>query len=220
MNQSIVRRLIVKDLYLYRWMIIVALVAGIASLFVSGIHETIGVILFLTNMVALGIFIAMYGILVERKEKTLLFVLSLPVSPMQYTTAKILAALIAFLIPWIALLVATVGVNVALDPPPDGNIPFTVAMMTLFLANFCILIALLLITGSEPWAVAGIMVTNFTVPVFMGTVRSLPGIAEYVDGPVAVWSAAILTTLGIQAAAIVLSLGLAFYVQSRRADFI
>jgi ABC-type transport system involved in multi-copper enzyme maturation permease subunit len=220
MSRSIVRRLIAKDLYLYRWMIVGAAIAGIAALVVTGVHEITGLILFLTSIVALGVFIALYGFLVERKEKSLLFVLSLPVSPMQYTTAKILAALIAFLVPWTLLLVTVLAVNFAFDPPPDGNIPFTIAMMFLFLANFCILIALLLITGSEPWAIAGILVTNFSVPVFMNTVRGLPGIGEHVDGPVAVWSTAILTALGIQAAVIALSLGLAFYVQSRRKDFV
>jgi ABC-type transport system involved in multi-copper enzyme maturation permease subunit len=201
-------------------MVVGAAVAGIVSLFVSGITSMIGLLLFLTTMVALGVFIAMYGILVEHKEKTLLFVLSLPVSPMQYTTAKILAALIAFLIPWTLLMVTAISLNVAFDPPPNGNIPFTVAMMSFFLANFCILVALLLITRSEFWAVAGILVTNFSVPVFMNTVPGLPGIGEYVDGPVAEWTPTLLTILGIEAAVIALSLGLAFYVQSRKKDFV
>ena len=48
----------------------------------------------------------------------------------------------------------------------------------------------------------------------------LPGIREYVDGPIAVWSPTILTILGVEAAVIVLSLGLAFFVQSRKKDFV
>jgi ABC-2 type transport system permease protein len=220
MSASMVRRLVAKDLYLYRWMMVCATAAGFASLFISGIHETIGVILLLTTVVALGVFLAMFGILVEQKEKTLWFVLSLPVSPMQYTIAKITAALIAFIIPWLLLLVTIVAINVAMDPPPDGNLPFTVAMMTLFLANFCVLVALLLVTGSESWAIAGILVTNLSVPVFVDVVRRMPGIGEYVDGPVAVWSPTILAILGIQAAVIALSLGAAFYLQSRKKDFI
>jgi ABC-type transport system involved in multi-copper enzyme maturation permease subunit len=170
--------------------------------------------------VALGVFIAMYGILVERKEKTLLFVLSLPVTPLQYAAAKVLAALIAFLIPVIVLAAVALGYNLAFDPPPNGEIPVTVAMLGLFLANFCFLVALLLITGMEVWAVAGILLTNLSIPIFMNVVYGLPGVAEHVQGPVAVWSPAILTILGVEALVALLALGIAFTVQSRRTDFI
>jgi hypothetical protein len=220
MNASMIRRLVTKDLYLYRWFIVGATLAGLASLFVSGLHGMTGLILFMTTIVALGIFIAMYGILVERKEKTLLFVLSLPVTPLQYATAKVFAALIAFLVPVLVLAAAALSYNVAFDPPLNGEIPFTVVTLGLFLANFCFLVALLLVSGAEFWAVAGVVLTNLTVPLFMNVVVGLPGIREYIQGPVAVWSPTIFAILGTEATVAVLSLGIAFYVQSRRTDFI
>jgi hypothetical protein len=223
MSESLVWRLIAKDLYLYRWLIGASLFVGIASLVIAGINDmsgNIGFILLLTSIVALGVFIGIYGIMTERKEKSLLFVLSLPISTMQYTTAKVGAALLAFLIPWIVLTVTIVVLTIAFDPPLDGRLPFTVAMMLFFLANFCILIAVLLISGSEAWAVAGVVLTNVAVSVFMTTVTGLPGIAEYTDGPIAVWSPTILTILGVEAAVIALSLGLTFYVQSKKKDFV
>ena len=223
MNRSMVWRLIAKDLYLYRWLIAGSLALGIASLAVARIRfmpGDIGLILFMTSIIALGVFLAMYGIMTERKEKSLLFVLSLPVSSMQYTTAKIAASLIAFLIPWIVLTATILWLSVAFDPPPDGSIPFTFVMMVFFLANFCALIALLLISGSESWAIAGILLTNFAVVVFMNTVRDLPGIGEHIDGPIQVWSATIFRILAVETAVIVLSLALAFYVQSRKKDFV
>jgi ABC-type transport system involved in multi-copper enzyme maturation permease subunit len=220
MNNSIVTRLVAKDLFLYRWFIVGSTLAGLASLLVSGLHGLTGLIMFMTTIVALGVFIAMYGILVERKEKTLLFVLSLPVTPLQYAAAKVLAALIAFLIPVIVLAAVALGYNLAFDPPPNGEIPVTVAMLGLFLANFCFLVALLLITGMEVWAVAGILLTNLSIPIFMNVVYGLPGVAEHVQGQVAVWSPAILTILGVEALVALLALGISFTVQSRRTDFI
>lgn len=220
MNTSMIKRLVTKDLYLYRWFIVGATLAGLASLWVSSLHGMTGLILFMTTIVALGIFIAMYGILVERKERSLLFVLSLPVSPLQYTVAKVLAALIAFLVPVLVLAAVAIGLNLAFDPPPNGEIPTTVTMLGLFVANFCFLVALLLITGAEAMAVAGIVLTNLTIPIFMNTVYGLPGVREYVQGPVAVWSPTILAILGVEALVAVLSLAVAFYVQSRRTDFI
>jgi len=223
MNGSIVWRLIAKDLYLYRWLIAGSLLAGFASLPISGSGSAtriIGLILFMTSIIALGIFIAMFGVLTERQNKSLLFVLSLPLSPMQYTVAKVAASLIAFLIPWVVLGATAVGIAVAFDPPPDGTIPFTVAMMFFFLANFCALLALLMITRSEYWAIAGILLTNFGVAAYMNIVSGLPGIAANTDGPVAVWGTTVLTVIAVEAAAVVLSLGLAFYVQARRKDFV
>lgn len=220
MNNSIVSRLVAKDLYLYRWFIVGSTVAGLASLLVSGLHGLTGLIMFMTTIVALGVFIAMYGILVERKEKTLLFVLSLPVTPLQYWAAKVLAALIAFLLPVIVLAAVALAYNLAFDPPPNGEIPVTVAMLGLFLANFCFLVALLLITGMEVWAVAGILLTNLSIPIFMNLVHGLPGVAEHVQGPVAVWSPAILIILSAEAVVALLALAIAFTVQSRRTDFI
>ena len=219
-SRSLVGRLVAKDLYLYRWFIVGSTIAGLASLLVSGLHDLTGLIMFMTTIVALGVFIAMYGILVERKEKTLLFVLSLPVTPLQYATAKVLAALIAFLVPVIVLAAIALGYNLAFDPPPNGEIPVTVAMLGLFLANFCLLVSLLLITGMEVWAVAGILFTNLTIPIFMNAVHTLPGVREHVQGPVAVWSPEILTVLGIEVLVALLALGIAFTVQSRRTDFI
>jgi hypothetical protein len=110
--------------------------------------------------------------------------------------------------------------EITLEAPLDGRLPFTVAMMVFFLANFCVLVALLLISGSEAWAVAGIVLTNLSVSVFVTTVRRLPGIREYVEGPTAVWSPTILTIIGVELAVIVLSLGLTFFIQSRKKDFV
>jgi ABC-type transport system involved in multi-copper enzyme maturation permease subunit len=216
-------RLIRKDLYLYRWLIAGSLAVGLASLVLAGVNEmtgTIGFILLLTSIVALGVFIAIYGIMTERKEKTLLFVLSLPISTTQYTAAKVASSLIAFLIPWLVLTVTIVVLTIALDEPLDGRLPFTVTMMFFFLANFCVLIAVLLISGTEVWAVAGIVFTNFLVSVYLTTIQQLPGIREYVEGPIAVWSPTILTILGVETAVIVLCLGLTFFVQSRKKDFV
>jgi hypothetical protein len=77
-----------------------------------------------------------------------------------------------------------------------------------------------MITESEAWAVAGILATNFAVAAYFNTVSELPEVAAAMDGPVAVWSSTILSILGVEAAVIVLSLGLAFFVQSRKKDFV
>jgi hypothetical protein len=155
MSGSIVWRLIAKDLYLYRWLIVGTLIVGLASILAANAFEeaygavrNIAFILVVTCVVGLGVFLAIFCVLTERQTRAVLFVLSLPVSPMQYMMAKVGASLLAFLITWVVLTGTIVASIIAFDPPPDGNLPNTVAMMVFFLANFCFLLAIGLVTTS------------------------------------------------------------------------
>ncbi len=184
MNRSIVGRLIAKDLYLYRGLIAAALLAGVAALVLSRFSEgdnvttglNLGFLLFITTIIAFGIGIVMLVVLKERQDKSQLFVLSLPISTAQYSLVKVLSALCAYLVPWLVL-TAGVVVLTAVSALPDGGLPFFVAMMAFFLANFCLLLAVIAITLSELWAVVGILVTNLSVTLFLVNVGKLPGVA-------------------------------------------
>ena len=226
-NRSIVGRLVAKDLYFCRWLIAGTLIAGVLSLAISRLSTAdnaatgpnLGIILFITTIIAFGVSLPMVAILKERQDRSQLFVLSLPVSPAQYSIAKVSAALIAFLVPWLVL-TAGVVVATALSAGPHGGVPFFVAMMTFFLASFCLLMAVVVVTMSEMVAVAGILLTNVAVTVFLVKVGRLPGVAGRSQDAVATWSPTILTILALEIAAILLALGLAFYLPSRKRDFV
>ncbi len=226
-RRSIVGRLIAKDLYLYRGYIAGAVVAGVGSLVLSHLlggdagnagsgAPDLGILMFLTTVIAFGVSLPMI-VLKEHQSKAQLFVLSLPVSPAQYSMAKVAAALVAFLVPW-TVLTAGVAVATLATAAPDGPLPFFVAMMTFFLGNFCLLMAITVITQSEAATIAAILVTNISVTIYLFQVGRLPGIGEHRDGDVAVWSPAILTVLAIEVAVILAALALAIYLPSRRKD--
>lgn len=225
---SIMGRLIAKDLYLYRWFMLAAVLAGFVSIPLmslgpgDGVNTgaNIGMIVFMTVVIALGIFIAMYGLLKERQDKSVLFVLSLPVSGRQYRLAKVVAALVAFLVPWAILTVGMVGLIATVDTAPDGAIPGFIAMMSFFLCNFCVLLALVLVTLSERWAIAGILVTNTSVPIFLSLFYTLPDIRAAGAADAAVWSTPVLAVIGASLALAVLALALALFLQSRKRDFL
>lgn len=219
MNRSIVMQLVAKDLYLYRWMIVAAVLVGAVSVpFMGGSGVSVGLVLFMTNIIAFGIFLVMYGVLKERQERSLLFVLSLPVSPMQYTWAKVLAGLIGFLLPWAVLTLGIVALMAWSPETPDGRIPGFVALMAFFLGNFCLLLAIALVATSERWIVAGILVTNMSVPLFLGTVLGLPGIEQFRGAEVAVWTPTALLAIAAPVLLSLVSIGGALLVQSRRRD--
>jgi hypothetical protein len=221
---SILGRLVAKDLYLYRWLILATLVAGVVSLVLTRFGEgdgvstgpNLGFLLFLTVVIAFGVSLPML-VLKEHQTRSELFVLSLPVSAAQYSFAKVAAALVAFLVPWTALTGGVVVLTLA-GPAPDGGLPFFVALMTFLLGNFCLLTALAVITRSELATIAGILVTNVSVTVFLIQLGRLPGVAGRSRDAAATWSPQILTVLAVELALILLSLALAFYLPSRRKD--
>jgi hypothetical protein len=227
MSRSIFGRLVAKDLYLYRWMIVAALFAGVSSLFIANFSRgdgvstgmNLGMLLFITTVITFGIFIAMTGILKERRDRSQLFVLSLPVSTAEYSATKVCAALIAFLGPW---LLWTGGVVVATQASgrPSGGIPFFVVMMTFFLVIFCVLLSIVVISMSEAWAIGGILITNLSVTLFFISVGKLPSVLGTADDAVASWSPTILILLAAEIVVILLSLALAIYLPSRKRDFI
>ena len=220
MTRTVVGHLIRKDLFLYRWLIVGTVLVGLASIVLSGNAGAVGAgaqILLVTSVVVLGVFLAVHGVISERQTRSLLFALSLPISPTQYTVAKVVAGLVAFMIPWSILTAAIVGLTHAFNPAGAGALPFSVAVMGLLLTNFCILTAIGLISGSELWSVVGIIATNTSVPVFMTAM--VPRLTPAIDGAVAVWSGPIVVTLVAELVIAVLALASALIVQSRRTDF-
>lgn len=88
---GIVRRLVVRDLYLMRWVVLASLVSGaaaVAILPIGGASAYVGGVSLICVLVILNIFLVMTGIVQEKKDKVLLFTLSLPLSPAQYTIAR------------------------------------------------------------------------------------------------------------------------------------
>lgn len=222
MSGSIMRLLILTDVYRYRWMIGGSLIAGAASIAIAsrgGLAYGIGSIAFITNLVALGIFIAMYSIVQERKDRASLFVLSLPVSTRQYAAAKIISATITYCLPW-ALLTAAVLGTIAATAIPNGVIPSNVALLLYFLTIFIVFLAVAMSVQEEKWIVTAIVATNMSISLFISSLRLIPSIAEHLQGPVAVWSPAIIAIIAAELALIALAVGLMVLVQLRRRDFV
>src|SRR4051812_20633050 len=107
MNVSMIRRLILKDLYLSR--VPLALVVAIGVLAVATLllkNEVSGFIGLTSSFIALimlGNLLPMHTIVNERKRHNLAFVMSLPISPADYTAAKIIANVGTFFLVWAAI---------------------------------------------------------------------------------------------------------------------
>jgi ABC-type multidrug transport system permease subunit len=222
MSHSVVRQLILKDLYLTRWMVLGSLVAGAGALalmplsLMSGYVSSVSLV---CTLVILNIFLVMSGIVQERKDKVQLFFLSLPVSTSQYTIAKIVANAIGFVVPWVVLTIATLVV-IDVSAIPNGVVPFWVAVLVYLLAYYCVLLSVAIVSDSTGWHATTITLGNISVNFLIPFLLSLPSVVEHRTGPVAVWTPDIVAIIAIELGVGVLALCAGVYVRSRAADFV
>lgn len=213
MTQSIATKLILKDLRFNRSLIVGGTLAGLLAILLMGVNQIGGMIVFITVVVVCAIFLGQVAVTRERSEKSSLFVLSLPVSPGQYTAAKVAAASISFLIVW-AILLSTCVLLFWLRPESADGLPWLTGLMTLVLTNFFILLTVGVITLSEKWIAASIILTNTSIPVFF------VGSGDPAELDAGAWSAWLLAGFAVEALIVLLCIGVLIYTHSRRKDFV
>jgi ABC-type transport system involved in multi-copper enzyme maturation permease subunit len=212
---SIEARLIAKDLYLQRWLIGIAVGGGLASLAVTGVSRagfSFGLVFYLTTVIAYGIVLVMHAVTLERNQKSLVFVLSLPISPAEYLRVKIIALLIAFIVPWALLTLATL-IIFAITPIPDGMIPYFSIISVLMLMNFCIVLAAALMTTSDPLITLTIIVTNASVSLLFILLSNIPSISEGSKRDVLVWPREGLEIMALELAVAIIAVALPFVMR-------
>lgn len=154
----------------------------------------------------------------ERKKQNLAFVMSLPVSSRQYALAKITSTFGMFVAPWALLSIAAVSLLGA--GFPHGMIPVVAVFLMLVLAGFSVIAGIAIVSESEAWTTAALIVCNSSYGIAWYLVVRVPETARQMAGKVAVWSPRLLAMLTIECALVIFCLGLTFYLQSRKRNFI
>jgi ABC-2 type transport system permease protein len=222
MTGSIVAQLVRKDLYLLRWMIAGSILGGAVALSIMPLGSVagyVGGVSLICTLVILNIFLVMTSVVQEQKDKVLLFVLSLPISPMQYVAAKVLANLIAFGGTWLVVTAATVVV-IDVTAVPNGVLPFLVTVLVYLLSYHCVLLGVALATDATGWHVTAITVGNISINFLIPYLLGLPAVIEHHNGPTAVWTADVLAILAGEIAFGAAALCLAILLRSRRTDLV
>ena len=219
----VTRRLIAKELYVNRWFIVIGAAAGVASTLIATLGRTgfnIGGLTWLTTIIALGVMLALYGIMNERKEHTLQFVMSLPLSIADYVRAKVLGLSLCFFIVWFISCAAAMVLVLARQSIPDGFVPYLVLLCVFMLANFAVVLFGTLQARSEAHTTAIIVITNMGVSIFMFTVGPMPGIAQHMWTATPVWNETFWTVLACELAVLAIAFTLPFFLAARRRDFL
>jgi ABC-2 type transport system permease protein len=217
------RKLIARDFYLNRLMIIASTVAGLAGLLIAAegaVRFNIGFLIWLTTIVAFGVTLAMMAIASERKERALQFVLSLPLSHGDYVRIKLVGLMLCFLVPWVVLTAGALLLVVVMPNLPDGMLPVLVLLCGFMLANYSVVLCGALHTASEGVMTVVIIVTNMNVTLFIFLVLGLPSLRDQLRSAAADWSSTFWVVLGVEIATLLVTLSLPYFVAARRRDFI
>ena len=222
MSGSIVWRLMLKDLFLLRWISLGAIAGGVAAaglMALSPMPFNGGGILVVCALIVLTIFLVMFGVVQERKDKAALFVLSLPVSPAQYAVAKVAASALAFMVPW-AIISASVVLVIVASQVPNGVLPLWLAVLAYHFFYYCVLLGVGLNTDSTGWHAGVVTGGNISVNFFIGMLFSLPSVRGHGEGPVAVWSADITGLIAASIAGGIVALAIGTRAYARRGDLV
>ena len=217
------RKLIAREFHQHRLMIGATTIIGLAALAVAtggAMYFNIGMLTWLTAIVAFGVVLAMIGVASERKERTLQFVLSLPLSHGKYVRTKLFGLILCYLGPWTILTIGAVVAILVTQRLPDGLLPFTVLLCVFMLANYSVVLCAALHIASEGWMTVVIILTNMNVTLFIFMIGSIPGVHDHLWGAAPVWNGAAFTILAAELATLAITLSLPYFVAARRRDFV
>jgi ABC-2 type transport system permease protein len=225
MNIAMVCRLIWKDWYLNKVGILASLIGGVATLaLVAAMHVSqvaliAGMIVLVTILIGMGA-VVMISAASERRQLTLPFVMSLPISYRDYTISKIVGGMLIFLALWVPLVAAAVATILLTSGIPHGMVPFMLIMAVEILMSTCLITVVAVTTESHGWTVAAAQVGAISLNGIGWSIVRLPEIGGLMRSATVRWSGTATALLMAELALIVLMLAFTFLVQARKRDFI
>jgi ABC-2 type transport system permease protein len=221
MNRSLVGRLILKDWDLHRstlFLVGVGGVIGLSALLKGGIVTVLGLTAVFVLTIVLGIMLPTLSVINERNKQNLPFVMSLPISAMEYVLAKILANLSMYMVLWLVLVggllfvISGSGIN--------GLIPPIVMFSLAPLVGFCVMLGVALSVNSDTFSTWTTALCNVAYGLLWLYLTRIPGIREQAFGPVAVWNPWILWAVACELLLLAATFGFIFFMQSRKTSFL
>jgi ABC-2 type transport system permease protein len=224
MNTQSISILFLKDLYLSRRPLFAYFAAGIACSAISIIPQPtfafIGFVLILTVAIGSGMHLLGELLLAEGNEQTRTFILSLPVSLLDYSVAKIAVVLTTFLIPWSTMLACSIVLTAVLPWGHAGAIPMGVVVFLELLAAYTVQLVTAVITESVGWTVCVMVACNVFLNVFLMKLLQAPEVQVMSKSDVLTFSPMITEIMYIELGLIVAALAMPLAVQTRKRDLV
>jgi len=217
-------RLAAKDFWLIRWPLLGYAAMGAIAILLISINKSFtfhaGLVLLVSALAVAGAHLVFASTLHEKTNQTLPFLLSLPISFLQYTWSKLLFTIGTFFLFWLALTLGIFAVVSTRDFLVAGMLPYDLIVLTYLAMAFVLTLAVAMMTESAAWTIVTMSVCNMSISLFMITMANLPGLVEHINGPVAVWNTTAIGILAGEVFLMILFLGLTILVQSRKSEFL
>ena len=224
MSNSIIYQLVLKDWQLIRKYIAGYALTGLLAVAVAGSNhqgaQYVGAVLLISSVIIIGVHLVFSTVVLERKNKTLALVMSLPISVKEYTSAKLIGNLSLFSGAWLVILMGgLLSINLS-SSLPMGFIPFLLIFLLHLFAVYVACLALSIITESEIVATVVVTAGSILISPFIYFLTSRPGIYEHMGGDSPVWNTTAMAFLVTEVLAIILMIAATYYFQARKTDFI
>ena len=222
MNLQAIRILFLKDLFLSRRPLFAYFVAGLAASAVACIPEAtfsfVGFILVITVAIAAGIHLIGTLMLAETTDQTRLFVMSLPISLLDYSIGKICVVLTTYLIPWTAMIAClTIAAFVMGE---QGSVVILPAIFLFLLGAFMLQLVTAVVSESVGFTICVMVGCNVGLNVFMMKLFANPEIAAVTKSDVLTWPNIVVQIVAVELLIITVALVLAFLFQTRKRDLV
>ncbi len=224
MNSHAIRILFMKDLFLSRRYLFAYFVAGLAAAALACVPNPtfsfIGFILVLTVAIAAGIHLIGILLLAETTDQTKLFVMSMPISLLEYSIGKILVVLTTYLIPWSSMFALTAIGTFVIPEAKRGAFITLPAIFLFLLAAFTIQLVMAVLSESVGWTICVMVACNVSMNVFLMKLFGHPEVSEIAKGDVLSWPTVVIQIVAIELAITAVALILAFMLQTRKRDLV
>lgn len=222
-DADMVGKLIIKDWQVYQKQLAGYVAAMLLALGLVGMGTPMmaaaGALLLLVLLLVVGSYAIHSSITAERKQQTVPFIMSLPVTPMDVYWGKLLANLVIYLVPFL-LVVAGLLALILTTPRPDGTVPWVVVVALFLLANFCVSLCVAIAVDSEGWNIFAMLVLMTLIGPFIYWVSRLDGIIQYLQTDDIVWSAPVLGIVAAELAVIAMAIFVTNWMHARKASFL
>lgn len=229
MSASIIPQLVRKDFILNRKMILafclvsLAGVAAIALLFgrvPPWALVNIGFLLLMSPAATCGMVLLMTTIVFEKEKSTQPFIMSLPVTPWQFTIAKLLVNIGVFGAFW--LVISAIALYFAFGRGffPAGTMPFVIMVLLGAFVAYIGILSVSLWRQSMGLTVLSIALFEMGTSAYLWIVAYMEPISAHIYGPEAVWNPTAVGIVSIQALVAIALVIATLVFQGRKRDVI
>lgn len=222
LNVPIIKLLVKKDWQLFEKWMAMSVIAGIVSLCLLGAGKAwsfyLGSLLLIIVLVSISCFSISTSLINERKERTLPFIMSLPVSPLDFYLAKLIGNGLTFAVPMAILAIGTVA-TIWFTPLPDGLIVYAMLLFGHVVLAFSLSLSVAMAVESEGWNIFAMIGSTLLINPLMMALGQIPVIADNARTDHLVWSLPAVSILATQIVGSILILVWTGWYHGRKSAF-